>query len=85
MPTYGKPLSVETSIPYKGKWRLVAVRAMYVKGEELELQYVTLLATGGDIKAELTTDQRTIIMKELGAAAKRDSDVFRPWENKRRG
>jgi hypothetical protein len=79
MPTYGKPLSVETSIPYKGKWRLVAVRAMYVTGEELELQFVTLLATGGEIKAELTNDQRTIIMKELSAAAKRDGGILRRW------
>lgn len=80
MPTHPKPLNVETSIPYKGKWRLVAVQAMYVKNEEPELQFVTLLATGRDIKAELTNDQRTVIMKELCAAAKRDGDVFRPWQ-----
>jgi hypothetical protein len=87
MPTYRtpKPLSVETSILYKGKWRLVSVRGQYVNGEVPELQFVILAATGGEIKAELTNDQRTIIVKELGAAAKRDSVVFRPWENKRRG
>ena len=79
-----KPLSAEASILYNGKWRLVRARGNYVKGEEPRIQFVTLLATGEDIEAKLNSDQRTAVMKELIAAAKRDSDVFRPWADNRR-
>jgi hypothetical protein len=75
-----RPLSVETSIPYNGKWRIVNVRGEYVRPEEPELQFVMLLAKEREIKAELSDEQRAIIMKELIVAAKRDSGgVSRRW------
>ena len=74
MPTYRtpKPLNVDTSIFRNGKWRLLTVRGEYVSSDEPELKIATLCATGRDIKAELTADERAAIIKELIAAAKRD-------------
>jgi hypothetical protein len=80
MPIYRKPkpLSVETSILYKGKWRLVSARGTYIDAEKPELGYAMLVALDREIKMELTNDQRAAIMKELIAAAKRDErGIFR--------
>jgi hypothetical protein len=73
-------LNVETSIPYKGKWRLAKVKGSYVAGQEPEIQSVILLAFGRDLTAELTDDQRSAITKEIKAEAKRNErSKFGRW------